>query len=258
MGEAEVLENENYRVRFHKYTEGNDHLVYQFEVESIHDETKGVVNMVYCPTWPNLVNSLSVYETVAKVHARDAGNAHCARNGPIVVVDRYGGAPASIFCAVASLAMEMEYDKTCSIYAYAKLYHDKRPGIWSSVEEIQQIYRILTYMPTEPCLLKLTEIRTEFEDQPTATPDLYSKICSNGNISSQLLPSSNSLAMLNGNGQSMTMQMTTTTTTPLVMGGSNGQVQPPQEMVEQPQSCTGNGLLLLAEGGHNLTTTGTD
>lgn len=238
MGDHEVIENENYRVRFHKYSEGNDHLVYQFEVESIHDETRNYVNMFYCPTWPNLVNSTSVYEIVGRVHERDASNSHCPRTGPIVVVDRYGGAPASIFCAVASLAMEMEYEKSCNIYTYAKLYHNKRPGVWSSVEEIQQIYRILTYLPSEPGLLKLTEIKTEIDDQPTATPDLYSKICSNGNISSQLLPSSNSLAMLNGNG----------TTTTLV---GNGQVQPPQEMVEQP-NCNSNGGVGEA---HNLTTT---
>lgn len=242
MSEHEVIENENYRVRFHKYSEGNDHLVYQFEMESIHDETKGYVNMFYCPTWPNLVNSSSVYETVARVHERDASNSHCPRTGPIVVVDRYGGAPASIFCAVSSLAMEMEYDKACSIYTYAKLYHNKRPGIWSSVEEIQQIYRILTYLPSEPNLLKLTEIKTEIEDQATATPDLYSKICSNGNISSQLLPSSNSLAGLNGGGNG--------TATIVGNGHSVQQQQPPQEMVEQPNT---NGQVMME--GHNLTTT---
>lgn len=244
MGEGELIENENYRVRFHKYAEGNDHLVYQFEVESIHDETKGVVSMVYCPTWPNLINSSSVFETVARVHERDPGNAHCPRTGPVVVVDRYGGAPASIFCAVSSLAMEMEYDKTCSIYAYAKLYHDKRPGIWSSVEEIQQIYRILTYLPSEPCLLKLTEIKTEFEDQATATPDLYSKICSNGNISSQLLPSSNSLAMLNGGGSNNNNG---------TMAVGNG-VQPPQEMVEKPSSGNNSNNSSSSNNGQELTT----
>lgn len=247
MGEHEVLENENYRVRFLKYAEGNDHLVYQFEVESIHDETKGVVSMVYCPTWPNLINSSSVYETVAKVHERDPANAHCPRTGPVVVVDRYGGAPASIFCAVSALAMEMEYEKTCSIYAYAKLYHDKRPGIWSSVEEIQQIYRILTYLPAEPSLLKLTEIKTEFEDQPTATPDLYSKICSNGNISSQLLPSSQSLAMLNGGGGNGTMGN----------GQGQGPEQPPQEMVEQVGSAANGQVMMMMGENNNLTTTTT-
>lgn len=179
-------------------SDGNEYLRYRFDIEALHDEIVGTVNLVYCPSWPNLVNASSVYEIVAKVHEKDTSAEH-RRNGPIVVVDRYGGAPASIFCIVSSLAMEMEYDKTCNIYTYSKLYHNKRPGIWSSVEEIQQIYRILTYLPSEPKLLQLTEIRTEMDDQPTATPDLYSKICSNGNISSQLLPASNSFTM-NGNG----------------------------------------------------------
>lgn len=41
-------------------------------------------------------------------------------------------------------------------------------------------------MPTDLSLLKCTEIRTELDDITTVTPDLYSKICSNGNISSNL------------------------------------------------------------------------
>lgn len=85
--------------------------------------------------------------------------------------------------------MEIEYDGTANIYAYAKLYHNKRPGVWTSSDDIRLIYNILSYLPTNLQLLKRTAIRTEFEDVTTATPDLYSKICSNGNISSALLNS---------------------------------------------------------------------
>lgn len=82
--------------------------------------------------------------------------------------------------------MQMEYDNTVNVYTYAKLYHNKRPGIWTTVDDLKQIYRILSYMPSDLNLLKCTELRTEMEDVTTATPDLYSKICSNGNISSTL------------------------------------------------------------------------
>lgn len=91
----------------------------------------------------------------------------------------------------------MEYDNTVNVYTYAKLYHNKRPGIWTSVDDLKQIYRILSYMPSDLNLLKCTELRTEMEDVTTATPDLYSKICSNGNISSTL-NTQNSIITTNG------------------------------------------------------------
>lgn len=92
--------------------------------------------------------------------------------------------------------MQMEYDNTTNIYTYAKLYYNKRPGVWNSPEDLRQIYRILSYLPADLQLLKCTEIRTELEDITTVTPDLYSKICSNGNISSSL----NSNPATNGGG----------------------------------------------------------
>lgn len=119
---------------------------------------------------------------------------------------RYGGAEASMLCTVSSLAHQMEYDKTANIYMYTKLYHNKRPGIWSSPENIAMIYKILAAFPKGFELLKHTALRTEFDDSfATATPDLfsktpdlYSKICSNGNISNHLS---------NGNGNSVIVKM---------------------------------------------------
>lgn len=92
----------------------------------------------------------------------------------------------------------MEYDNTANVYTYAKLYHNKRPGIWQSMDDLKLIYRILSYLPSDLTLLKCTEIRTELEDVTTATPDLYSKICSNGNISSSLNTTQNSIIATNG------------------------------------------------------------
>lgn len=107
---------------------------------------------------------------------------------PLSHTPRYGGFQACQFCCISSLAMQLEYDQTANVYTYAKLFHNKRPGIWSSYEDIRQIYRILSYMPKELGLLKCTELRTEFDEAAimTATPDLYSKICSNGSINTHL------------------------------------------------------------------------
>lgn len=80
----------------------------------------------------------------------------------------------------------MEFDNSANVYQYAKLYHNKRPGVWTSSEDLRLLYRILSDLPSNLHLLKKTQIRSEIEDLPTATPDLYSKICGNGHITSSL------------------------------------------------------------------------
>lgn len=96
--------------------------------------------------------------------------------------------------------MQLEYDGTANVYTYAKLYHNKRPGVWRSMEDLKQVYRILSYLPSDLTLLKCTEMRTELEDVTLAMPDIYSgvKISSNGNISSTLLNGQNLTVKLNG------------------------------------------------------------
>lgn len=113
---------------------------------------------------------------------------------------------------MSSLAHQLEYDKTANIYMYTKLYHNKRPGIWSSPDNIAMIYKILAAFPRGFELLKHTALKTEFDDSLAVatpdlfskTPDLYSKICSNGNISNHL---SNGNGNGNGNGNSVIVKM---------------------------------------------------
>lgn len=116
----------------------------------------------------------------------------------MISINRFGGTEACSFCIITSQAMQLEFDNTANVYTYAKLYHNKRPGVWQSVDDLKQIYRILSYLPSDLTLLKCTELRTEIEDITTATPDLYSKICSNGNISSSLNTTQNSIIATNG------------------------------------------------------------
>lgn len=182
--ESDSMESDYYRIRMVSEASENGYIVRNFVIQSIQDDYELSVRMFENPMWPDMANPRSIYEFAVRVHER------CAqyRNGPIVIVDRYGGFQACQFCCISSLAMQLEYDKTANVYTYAKLYHNKRPGIWSSYEDIRQIYRILSYMPQELGLLKCTELRTEFDDAAimTATPDLYSKICSNGSINTHL------------------------------------------------------------------------
>uniref|UniRef100_A0A2M4BET6 Protein tyrosine phosphatase n=1 Tax=Anopheles marajoara TaxID=58244 RepID=A0A2M4BET6_9DIPT len=182
--ESEPIESDYYRIRLVSETSEGDYIVRSFVIQSIQDDYELNVKMFENPAWPDMNNTRSIFDFVLRVHER------CSeyRNGPIVVVDRYGGFQACQFCCISSLAMQLEYDRTANIYTYAKLYHNRRPGIWTSYDDIRQIYRILSYMPPDLGLLRCTELRTEFDDAAmmTATPDLYSKICSNGSINNQL------------------------------------------------------------------------
>jgi hypothetical protein len=109
---------------------------------------------------------------------------------------------------ISSLAMQLEYDQTANIYTYAKIYHNKRPGVWTTYDDIRQIYRILTFLPNDLNLLKQTELRTEFDDTMTATPDLYSRICSNGSISTHLDSNNTTQTVLaNQNGGGVIVKM---------------------------------------------------
>ncbi|KAL9899426.1 protein tyrosine phosphatase 99A isoform 2-T2 [Glossina fuscipes fuscipes] len=177
------IESDYYRVRFLSKTNKSDYVSRDFVIQSIQDDYELNVKMLHCPSWPEMSNPSSIYDFIVDVHERGSDY----RNGPIVVVDRYGGAQACTFCAISSLAIEMEYCHMANIYQYTKLYHNKRPGVWTSSEDIRLIYNILALLPRNLQLLKRTAIKTEIEDVTTATPDLYSKICNNGNNETQQL-----------------------------------------------------------------------
>ncbi|XP_046869492.1 tyrosine-protein phosphatase 99A isoform X7 [Drosophila willistoni] len=216
--EATPIESDHYRVKYLNKMNKSDYVSRDFVIQSIQDDYELTVKMLHCPSWPEMTNPNSIYDFIVDVHER----CQDYRNGPIVIVDRYGGAQACTFCAISSLAIEMEYGNTANIYQFAKLYHNKRPGVWTSSEDIRVIYNILSFLPENLSLLKRTALRTEFEDVTTATPDLYSKICSNGNVPQQLqqqqlllLQQQQKLQLqLQSQEQAQTATTTKTTTTP--------------------------------------------
>ncbi len=47
-------------------------------------------------------------------------------------VFRFGGTEGATFCALTTLCKELETFNAIDVYQVAKLYHNKRPGIWKS------------------------------------------------------------------------------------------------------------------------------
>merc|ERR1712150_211139 len=65
------------------------------------------------------------------------------QDGPLVVVDRCGGTEAATFCALTSLCKQLDSCNSMDVYQVTKLYHNKRPGIWRTQDDILYLYEAL-------------------------------------------------------------------------------------------------------------------
>ena len=76
------------------------------------------------------------------------------QNGPVVVVDKYGGTEAATLCSLTTLMQQLSRDKHVDVYMYAKLYHSKRPNVWPSRDDFMFLYRCVEalhhHLPAPP------------------------------------------------------------------------------------------------------------
>lgn len=76
------------------------------------------------------------------------------QNGPVVVVDRYGGTESATFCSLTALMQQLMRDQHVDVYMYAKLYHSKRPNVWPSRDDYMFLYRCVEalyhHLPVPP------------------------------------------------------------------------------------------------------------
>ncbi|CAB3361379.1 Hypothetical predicted protein [Cloeon dipterum] len=123
------LENENFKVKFVDEFEHAVGTCNEMTIQSLHDDYELRIKMVRCPNWPHSCGSmLNVFDLLNFVQE---WHMDC-QNGPVVVIDRFGGTEAATFCCLTSLTKQLEYESNVDVYMYAKLYHNKRPGIWKS------------------------------------------------------------------------------------------------------------------------------
>lgn len=161
------VEFENFRVRFideHKIqlpAVGNhpahpDEYVTQIEVaaQSLQDDYELRVRIFYCPSWPyrgaanpDLAALFRLPKLVIDSHQQ-------YQNGPVVVVDRFGGTEAATLCALTTLMQQLSRDQHVDVYMYAKLYHSKRPNVWPSRDDYMFLYRCVEalhhHLPVPP------------------------------------------------------------------------------------------------------------
>ena len=120
---------------------------------ALQDDYELTVRIIYCADWPrggagdNLIQTFDVLKVVRDWHLE-------YQRGPLVVVDRleleiivvfagtqywtlkcnfrFGGTESATFCALTTLCNQLETDNAIDVYFVAKLFHDHRPGIWTS------------------------------------------------------------------------------------------------------------------------------
>ena len=108
------------------------------------------VRLVFCPSWPHhcspLATSTDLIRVVRNVHmssASTAGGYGGPFNSPLVVVDRFGGTEAATFCALSTLLRQLDFENHVDVYQYAKVSHNRRPGIWKSQDDYLYLYRVV-------------------------------------------------------------------------------------------------------------------
>lgn len=58
----------------------------------------------------------------------------------VIITNRYGGAEAATYCILNTLMKHLTYDSHADIYMYSKLYHNRRPGIWTDVSDYLRLH----------------------------------------------------------------------------------------------------------------------
>ncbi|CAH1153716.1 unnamed protein product [Phaedon cochleariae] len=171
----EAIETDTYICKQTNENGTSAYFLREFLMKSVQDDYEIPVKMLHCVNWPHQVASLSeLYHLPNFVLDMQK-----IQNGPIIIVDRFGGTEAASFCALTTLKKHLIYDNKVDVYMYTKLYHNKRPGIWISSDDYMKLHLCVQTLcsPPEPQIQEVT-------------PDLYAMTngtVNNGSISTDCI-----------------------------------------------------------------------
>jgi receptor-type tyrosine-protein phosphatase gamma len=131
-----------------------------FMLQSTQDDYELCCRIVHCSDWPERQPLTNVFDLVKVVQDWYIE----MPNGPVIVMDRFGGTEASTFCCLTTLYKQLNFEDCVDVYMYAKLYHLRRPGIWRSQDDYLFLYRAL-----ESLVSNITEDNSPYGSQLTVT-----------------------------------------------------------------------------------------
>ncbi|XP_018334837.1 tyrosine-protein phosphatase 99A [Agrilus planipennis] len=131
------IEGENFKVNLLSQEAQSDYIILEFSLQSLQDDYELHVRMIHSLNWPHAcANPAEMYTLPTLVQELPSNY----QNGPIVVIDRFGGTEAATFCSLTTLKKQLAYENHADVYMYAKLYHNWRPGIWNSVDDYLRLH----------------------------------------------------------------------------------------------------------------------
>ncbi|KAL1492711.1 hypothetical protein ABEB36_010927 [Hypothenemus hampei] len=135
-------------------------LTREFVLKSVQDDFQFKTKFVEALNWPHdgVATIKNMYDFPNYILGLQKDD-----RGPICVVDRFGGTEAAIFCTLLTVKRQLAFDGSADPYMYAKLYHNKRPGIWVSADDYMKLH------------FAVQTLCTDIDDNiPNIPPDKYS------------------------------------------------------------------------------------
>uniref|UniRef100_T1JAT5 Uncharacterized protein n=1 Tax=Strigamia maritima TaxID=126957 RepID=T1JAT5_STRMM len=136
----DVFDFETFKVKYSSVDGGMTPVTRDFLIQSTQDDYELLCRILHSPNWPQgcipLSSAFDLIRVVQQWHQE-------YQNGPIIVVDRYGGTEAATFSCLTLLQKQMQLECHVDVYQHAKLYHMKRPGVWKSQDDYLFLYRAL-------------------------------------------------------------------------------------------------------------------